>query len=462
MVPVSLFVGARYYRPVLERVTTKSGIATLLCSLGVYACGSYFGHTELHLVALVGMYLGFVVILGGRTHIFPVAVSLLPMLALVLPAIVPGLVATAVQLAVLASISVFVLGHWKGSSESSERCEYCASYVSSGSRSCLYCGRSLSGDAPRASISLLATGGALTIVLIVLALVTIPVITVTGTGVNYAVAGFTAVQPGNPILGSTSWTLDGVSSHAYPGLGMVFFYHAKGAEENLTVWEIVSPFRLTTAQVSTILPGFRTNSTHVTFGNTSLPIFTWTFENHNFTGFYGASSATVLSNFTKSQVSIAYLGGLEGQTPKGGGSSLVEQVVPVVTDRLSNAQKYSFLVSAALLPSMIGVYLQATGGVAVLLGVLGFTRGRELRALRIMENADGLTRDDFELFARLSSSGGEGTGKEILDRVNARFGITSWSGLLTKLQRFRELGLIQTRLRVNRGQPSLKWVSKVR
>jgi hypothetical protein len=470
LVPVSLFVGTRYYRPVLERVDTMSGIAILLCSLGVYAVGSYLGHPEVQIVALVGVYLGFVVVLGGRTHVFPVAVSLLPVLALVLPAIAPGLVATAVQLAVLASVSVFVLARWKRSSVSSERCEYCTSNESSGSKSCLYCGRFLSRDRPRIPMSMLAMGGVLSVVLIVLASVSVPVLTVTGTGVNYAVAGFAGVQPGNPISGSGSWTLGGVSSHAYPSLGMAFLYSVKGAGENLTFWEIVSPSRLSIVQLSTILPGLKTNSTRGTFGNTSLPVFTWTYENRSFTGFYGATTASVISNVTKSQVSVAYLVGLEGQIPGDSGGSLAKQVVSVVAGRLSNAQKYSFLVSAAQFPNMIGsarahtigVYLQAVGGVAVLLGVLGFTRGRGLRASRIMENTEGLSRSDFELFAMLSSSGGEGTGQEILERANTKFGITSWSGLLAKLQRFRELDLVETRLRVRRGVPSLKWVCKVR
>ncbi|MGD0477833.1 MAG: hypothetical protein ABSB29_06680 [Nitrososphaerales archaeon] len=462
LVPVSLFVGMRYYRPVLERVDTMPGIAILLCSLGAYAVGSYLGYPELHLVALAGVYLGFVVILGGRTHMFPVTVSLLPVLALVLPAIAPGLVATAVQLAVLASVSVFVLARWKRPSMSSERCKYCASNESSGSQSCLYCGRFISRDRPRIPMSMLAIGGVLSIVLIILASVSVPVLTVTGTGVNYTTAGFAGMQPVNPIAGSGSWTLGGVSSHAYPGLGMAFLYPVKGAGENLTFWEIVSPFHLSIVQLSTILPGLMTDSTSGTFGNISLPVFAWTYENRSFTGFYGATAASVVSSVTKSQVSIAYLVGVEGQIPGDGGSSLAKQVVPVVAGRLSNAQKYSFLVSAAQFPSKIGVYLQAVGGVAVLLGVLGLTRGRALRASRIMENTEGLSRSDFELFATLSSSGGEGTGQEILERASAKLGITSWNALLAKLQRFRELDLVETRLRVSQGVPSLKWVCKVR
>lgn len=453
LVPVSLFVGMRYYRPVLERVDTMPGVAILLCSLGVYAVGSYLGYPELHLVALAGVYLGFVVILGGRTHMLPVTVSLLPMLALVLPAIAPGLVATAVQLAVLASVSVFVLVRWKRSGVSSEGCKYCASKERGGSEYCLYCGRLLSGDRPRIPMSMLAIGVVLSIVLIVLASVTvsvsIPVLTVTGTGVNYpidgyyTIAGFTGVQTENLISGSGSSTLENVSSHAYPHLGMAFLYPAIGAGKNLTVWEIVSPSHLLIVNLSTILPGLKTNSTS--------GISTWTYESRTFTGYYGATAASVISNGTKSQVSIAYLAGQEGKTPK-----LARQVVSVVSGRLSNAQKYSSLVSE------IDVYLQAVGGVVVLLGVLGFTRSRALGASRTMENTEGLSRSDFELFAMLSSSGGEGTGQEIFERTNARFGMTSWNALLAKLQRFRELGLVETRLRIGQGVPSLKWVCKVR
>jgi hypothetical protein len=462
LVPVSLFVGTRYYRPALERVDTMSGIAILLCFLGVYAVGSYLGHPELHLAALAGVYLGFVVILGGRTHMFPVMVSLLPILALVLPAIAPGLVATAVRLTVLASVSVFVLAHWKRASVSSKRCEYCASEESKESKSCLYCGRFLSRDRPRIPMSMLAMGVALSIVLIVLASVSVPVLTVTGTGVNYATAGFAGVRPGSPIPVSGSWTLGGVSSHSYPGLGLAFLYPVKGAGENLAFWEVVSSSRLSIAVLSTILPGLKTNSTLSTSGNTSLPVFTWTYGSRSFTGFYGDTATSVISNVTQSQVSIAYFVGVEGQISGDGGSSLPKQVASVVAGRLSNAQKYSFLVSAAQFPSTISVYLQAVGSIAVLFGVLGFTRGRGLQASRIIENTEGLSRSDFELFAQLSGSGREGTGQEILERTDAKFGITSWGGLLTKLQRFRELDLIETRLRVRQGVPSLKWVWKVR
>lgn len=461
MVPVSLYVGTKYYRPVLERVTTRSGTAVLLCSLGAYAGGSYFGYPELHLVGLAGMYLGFVVMLGGRTHFLPVAVSLLPVLALVLPAIAPGLGAVAVQLASLALVSVFLLSRRKGSIQSSDQCEYCLSYERRGSSFCLYCGRPLSGGSLQIPRSMLTTGAVVSIVLIILASISVPVITVSGTGVNYTTAGFAGVQPGIPIPASGAWALGSVSPHAL-GSVKAFVYPMNGAGENLTFWEIVTSNPVSTTQLSTILPGFRLLFPRGTSGNASLPVFTWTYENRSFTGFYGASAATVLSNVTKSQVSIAYLVGLEGQVPEAGGSSLAKQVVPVVDDRLSNAQEYGFLVSAGLYPETIGVYLQGAGSVAVLLGVLGLTRGRALRASRIMENTEGLTRNDFELYARLSGSGGEGTGQEILEKVNSRFGITSWRGLLAKLERFRELGLIETRLRVCRGVPSLKWVCEVR
>jgi len=223
---------------------------------------------------------------------------------------------------------------------------------------------------------------------------------------------------------------------------------------------LVSPFPLSNSQLAMVFPGFSSNTTQGTPASTQSPVYAWTYAGKSFVGSYGAATVYSLNNGTVSQSAVTYLAGIPKSSSHGNLPATTLQTYSQGAEKIATTQEYGFVLSSLPTLTTNGEYIGATASVVLLLGVVRVARGREVKFAAAMENAQGLTKDELDLFTAVVVSGKERTGKEILEQTGERFG-TGWYDLLPKLLRFRELGLVETMPTLDHGIPVLKWVSRV-
>jgi len=459
---VALYSGLKYYRPVILSGSPRSGLTLLAISVAVYVISSYFGAVALHWFVLLGMYLGLVMTIGGRSQALPVAPSLLAFGVLSVPAVVQGPVGVLLSGAVLGSASVFAFARRKGSKANQTPCVFCAFLSSEDSDSCSFCGRwfgELGASFKNTRIALFVT---LSLALMLLSAISIPVIEANSTGFEYSTISISGANRGVPLYAGPPLVLVNQSTALYPGLGTVNLVSLIGPSGPLTLWIISSGFSLRQAQLSIIFPGIGLNSSTPSSTKAVLPVYSWTYGNQSYVGYLGGTQILTVGGGTTSSRYLSYVVGK--QSPENSKETLAaaEQIAIAVGSHLLEAQKYDFWLGLATIPASYEVYLEAASGVAVLFAALFVVRSRDLKSSMRIENSEVLEGTDFEIFASLSSTKIEATGQDILGIARERHYTQEWTVLLAKLKLFETLGLVETRLRVRNGVPIMKWSFRIR
>jgi hypothetical protein len=455
----ALFFGLRYYRPVLKSDSAKTGLALVAISIVVYTSGSFLDSGPLHWFALLGVYLGLGVTVGGKSLALPLAPALLTLAVLPLPESFPGPIGVLTFGLVTVSVAAFAFFR-SGTKPREAPCVYCAPEAVSGYDSCSFCGRWTGAQAVGLRKSSLAVLAALSLVLILLTGISVPVINATTTGFEYSSASLAGVSVGVPLYSGPPLVLVNQSSDFYPGLGTAYLDSLSAPNGSVTVWVIGSASSPSTSQLSVILPGFGLNSTR-TASNTGAPVYAWTYRSQPYLGYLGGGPVLPVGEGAPGVKHISFVVGTESPAGSQEGLPLALQTAGLMSSHLSEAQKFDFWLGLALIPSWFATYLQAALGAVLLFGFLAVARSRELVSSMRIENSEVLETADLELLAKLSSSKKEATGREILESVRRGHGQEDWSGLQAKLRLFQNLGLAQTRLRVRYGVPTMKWSFRV-
>jgi hypothetical protein len=129
-------------------------------------------------------------------------------------------------------------------------------------------------------------------------------------------------------------------------------------------------------------------------------------------------------------------------------SSLLDRVsAPQVWNvYLANIGSYILKYSSYTIPS---------AGVAGLLLAVGALRGRELGDSRVVDNAFGLSREEFSLYAILTREAPFQTAADY-EAAATRKGL-KWNDFYGELGKLERLGLMSSHVRVRGGTPRLLW-----
>ncbi|MDA4127903.1 MAG: MarR family transcriptional regulator [Thaumarchaeota archaeon] len=459
---LSLGYGAVRLRPLLNKKPSALGALALLGSLTVYVVGSYLASAGLHWIALTLFYFGFVVFVGGRGQVVPLAFSALPLTALVSPLYFTDPTAFLPEGLAISLLLLYIAGLWGRRGLTVPACDNCPSYRRAGDDFCSYCGRNLSTRVAGLSRSKLGKAAALSLALIVLSAFSVPYISVSSTGVIYVHSGFSGAQSEALLPTSSTWALHNMTHRTITQYVSIYSFVLVGGGKAVNLWMVTSPFRPSEEMVALIISKISPVAPSSPSTNQTSSALTWVSGNRSYIGFSDTTNTLALENGTADHLFVTTYAGEGNSTFAANQGAFSRDVVQLIAQRVADAQYFVPVFQFFLtFPSVYTPYVE-TGAVIVALGaVMAAVRVREIRTLKRIENTWGLSPGQFSILASLSTVKGPHTGSELLETVGETHGVGNWNVFLVILRRFAALGLVEQRVRVRGGIPSMFWYSTV-
>ena len=433
----------------------------LLSVLGflVYLLGSIYSRFEFQWMSLPLFYLGTVAFLAGSRVTLYAVPSVLALILLPLPfylsvQLVDALDLVLVSAIALSGIAVVTLRP----SPAAIGCEYCKEGEAKVGDFCEYCGKirwpaRLSVDGKRLA------GVAMATALIIFSVsVSLPLVTVSDSGVyltRYSLAG---VHEGTALATFPGWSSE-LSSSSNGLSGSIVTYPVNGKGSDASVSFSISSSRAASAR--SVFPPhvvIRKNGSQSLAQGESAERVYWSEGGKNMSGLTWSTYSRYVSGVAVESGYLTLLLSTKTQTSSQGGETRLLQLSQTISSRLAAAKQGEWFLTYALGPLLNNLlYVQSGAAFGLFALAAGIARSADFSGGRRLENSLGLRDDEFALLTYLSAKGAR-TGSELLKEDPA---FSDWQTLRRTLGKLKEFSLVTNVVQTRMGVPYSLWESKV-
>jgi hypothetical protein len=435
---------------------------SLVAVLGfcLYLLGSFLGEHLLQWAALPPVYLGLAACLGGKrfaSHLIPsvLIIALLPLQAFLDPTLVEGGTGLTFGLAVFsAALAV------RFRPPRQEMCAYCKTYDLQGRSFCDHCGVRLSRpfEVMIPGRRVLTMGAAVLAVVLLLG-VTLPVLSLSGTGLHIADYGLSGGSKFSSLPAAPGWT-SSFKGHASDSNATTFDYILTDGTNDVNATLALSR---TPGLSELAATGGYLNATQdgvlLPPGGSSGAQFSFTDGGKSYSGLLVSSDANYLLVGEAQQAYASYFFAWPSSVPS---TVVAYGIVPLAdastVDLARAGQTGSIVVwffSLVQTNELIALGLCAA---ALFTAIGGVATNIDRSSRRRFDNSLGVDEKEFAILESMSARKSSETGKAILRTCGLEHDWSALSPILEKLERY---GLLEREVATADGIPKIFWKSKV-
>jgi hypothetical protein len=427
----------------------------------LYLLGSYYGQAIAHWAAILILYNGLVLYLGGRYLLKVVLPPSLALFTLALPQSVPLEAATILFLTMGDVVSAATLLGEKSNSPPLA-CVRQEHHTNGAGAYCVYCGNKVGKTTINLGGRRLAKVAVLSAVLLISSAVPVQVITSQNGAIyssNYALSGLVSKSP---LATTDGWALASSQTTVQGNLGFSRSVLTDGGHDVVVVTTISPSGPTALGALSNAFPTTSPGGTVSFFGNSTSSQLLLESTNSTFRGLKWTSNIYVFNGASLQRETIAYLAveALSSTTVSGTG---LYKVTSSTLTELQATQGWNPLVSRAVNAwQIVGSYLSMAGAIFLVALPFEAARRRDLETARSIENVLGLSVEEQAVLALMSASSKPMTGREIMELVREQSGYSHrypFENLLLKLER---LGLVRGVVHKGRRESFMLWKCEVR